>query len=403
MDKKFVEAVPTDPGVYFFKIEKKPIYIGKALNLKRRVGSYFDLHLEPKTQKMISEANDFSYIVVNSEFEALLLEAKLIRENKPKYNFVLKDDKHPLYITITKEEFPRVITARKSGDYGPFLNSRDVFQVLRMIRRIFPFSDHKIGKRPCIYSHMGLCYPCPNEITTSEQKRRYLRNIRNVKAILNGKIDILKKDLDREMKQLSNDQEYEEAKHVRDQIQKLETITTQRISSSQYLENPNLITDLRSLELKSLSKIIKVKKLNRIECYDIAHLACVSATASMVVFTNGVADSSEYRHFKIKQKKSQSDYDSLREVAIRRLKNTWPRPDLIIVDGGVGQVNIFKGVIKNIPIVGIAKNPDRLVIDSSQKIKLLGPALSLIQRIRNEAHRFARRYHHKLILTSLIP
>ena len=146
-----------------------------------------------------------------------------------------------------------------------------------------------------------------------------------------------------------------------------------------------------------MSKLVRIKNLHRIECYDVSHLAGSYATASMVVFINGEADKSEYRHFRIRQKKSQSDYDSLCEVAKRRFQNDWGSPDLIIVDGGIGQVKAFKS---NIPTVGIAKNPDRLIV-GNQKIKLTGNTLNFVSRIRNEAHRFARRYHHALISKGL--
>ncbi len=376
---------------------------------------------------MISEASNFSFIKVNSELEALLLEAKLINEHQPKYNSISKDDKHPLYIRITKEEFPRVITARKIAKdgknlafFGPFPSSKNVYLVLRSLRRIFPYSDHKLGKRSCLYSHIGLCNPCPNVIIQDKNKlilkRQYLENIRKIKSILSGKIDIVKKGLDSEMIVLSRAQKYEEAKLVRDQIKRLEYITQPRIPSEFYLQNPNLSEDLRQKELTELKKLLDASfsiqslqssKLHRIECFDIAHLAGVSPTASMVVFIDGEADTHEYRHFKIRQTNTQSDYDSMREVATRRLKQSWDTPDLIIVDGGVGQVNVFRKIIKDIPIVGIAKGPDRLILSEKSnssktgKIRLTGAALLLVQRMRDEAHRFARRYHHRLILKGL--
>ena len=167
---KIYSFLPETPGVYIFWDKNIPIYVGKAINLKRRVSSYFNLHLEPKTKKLMSEAETLSYIKVNSDFEALLLEANLIKKYLPKYNIVSKDDKHPLYITISKEEFPRILTSRKTdlkkrdliAYYGPFPSSSNVKSILKIIRKIFPYSDHAIGKRPCLYSQIGLCDPCPN-------------------------------------------------------------------------------------------------------------------------------------------------------------------------------------------------------------------------------------------------
>ncbi len=411
------KTLPEGPGIYIFFADKTPIYIGKAINLKRRVSSYFDLDLAPKTEKMVNSANFLSFIRVESEFESLLLEARLIRKYMPHYNILAKDDKHPLYIGITKEEFPRVLSVRKlvaSGysllaSFGPFPSSRNVYSVLRMIRRIFPYSDHKLGKRACIYSHIGLCNPCPNQITTDEEKKKYLKNIQKIKHILEGDINKVKSELEKEMETFSKNQDFEKAAGIRDQITKLEYITKPQIPSEFFMQNPNFISDIRTQELKELRKILmengkwKMKNLNRIECFDIAHLAGSNATASMVVFIDGEADKTYYRHFKIRQEKGQSDYDSMREVARRRAKHfaDWGRPDLIIVDGGLGQVKSFTLALYSnevkVPIVGIAKHPDHLVFEDGTKIKLEGKALNLVQRIRDEAHRFARRYHHHLI------
>jgi excinuclease ABC subunit C len=336
-----------------------------------------------------------------------------------RYNVEAKDDKHPLYIRLTKEELPRIITARKISEkernlafYGPFPSSKSVYTVLRMLRKIFPYSDHKIGKRPCIYSHIGLCNPCPNEIAGSLNyqtlRKKYLKNIRNIKSILDGRIEKVSKGLEKEMKYLSDTQNFEAAALVRNQISNLEYITRPRLPSEFYMENPNLYEDTRKKELNELKKILtesgvsKIKKLTRIECYDVAHLAGVMTTASMVTFISGEADKSYYRHFRIKNAKGRDDYASMREVAKRRKNNfiPWGIPDLIIVDGGVGQVNAFKEEISGVPVVGIVKHPDRLIV-SDKKNKLTGPALNLLSRIRDEAHRFARRYHHSLISKSI--
>lgn len=408
--KKIYTNLTEEPGVYIFKKDQNTIYIGKAINLKRRVSSYFDLHLEPKTARMISEANNFDYIKVTSELESLLLEAKLIRKYMPRYNIVAKDDKHPLYIAITKEEFPRVISIRKSvadnqpliAIYGPFPSSRNVRSVLRMIRRIFPYSDHKMGKKRCLYSHMGLCSPCPNIIKTAKQKSEYLKNIRQIKSLLGGRIDKVKIKLEDQMKKFSKEEMFEKALEIREKIKRLEYITSPQMPVDFYIENPNLYEDLRSKELKALNKITG-SLVKRIECFDIAHLAGSSPTASMVTFINGSADKSLYRHFRIKNTKAGDDYGAMREVARRRSRhfNSWGIPNLIIVDGGIGQVKAFLSQITTVPIVGIAKHPDRLIINH-KKVKLSGDALNLVARMRDEAHRFARRYHHKLISNSIV-
>jgi excinuclease ABC subunit C len=432
------KRLPEGAGIYVYFKNSYPIYIGKAINLKRRVSSYFDLDLEVKTAKMMSETTKLSYIRVDSELEALLLEARLIRAYLPKYNIISKDDKHPLYIQITKEKYPKVITVRKIdlnkgptlAVYGPFPSSGNVRSVLRMIRRIFPYSDHKIGKRPCLYSHIGLCNPCPNEIeqiVNSEKqmvlRKQYLRNLGHIKSILDGRINKVMTGLNRKMTEASNAQNFEEAAEIRNKIQRLEYITRPQMPTDYYIENPNLYEDTKKSELREVKNIInqgystwKVESLHRIECYDIAHLAGTNATASMVTFTDGEADKNLYRHFKIRQIKGNSDIDSMKEVIMRRIRhlNDWGVPDLIIVDGGTFQVNAFAStLIANkieIPVVGIAKNPDRLIVgDQKIKLQVFDPeaqtrrgAVNLIQRIRDEAHRFARVYHHKLVSANML-
>jgi len=430
---KFYKSLPETAGVYIFLTGSLPIYIGKAINLKRRVSSYFDIDLEIKTARMVSEAVELSFVRVASELEALLLEAKLIRMYMPKYNVISKDDKHPLYIQITKEKYPRIVTARKIAEsqkniafYGPFPSSRNVKSVLGMIRRVFPFSDHKLGKRPCLYSHIGLCNPCPNEIENSTEvkilRTKYLRNIRSIKSILDGNIEKVKRNLETEMERASKNENYELAAQIRDQIERIEYITRPHMPTEFYMQNPNLLEDIRMRELVELRSLLvnckpslpsqnpgklKIVSLHHIECYDVAHLAGTNATASMVTFIDGEADKSFYRHFRIRQKKGNSDIDSMKEVVGRRIKHLedWGKPDLIIVDGGAAQVKAFNSVLdKNeaeTPAVGIAKNPDRLIV-GDKNIKLEGNVLHLVSRMRDEAHRFARRYHHKLVSRSLL-
>ncbi|WKZ25847.1 MAG: GIY-YIG nuclease family protein [bacterium] len=422
ISKKEFLKLPQTPGVYIFWKKSTtssgdaPIYIGKSSNLKSRLNSYLNITLGVKTKLMVQEATKVTYIKVTSDFESLLLESSLIKKHKPKYNIVLKDDKHPLYILITKEEFPRILTSRKSGDYGPFPSSYNVKYILRVVRKIFPFSDHKIGKKPCLYSHLGLCSPCPNEIVSTEAEvdrkeltKKYRQNIKNIKLILGRKFNIVRNSLEKEMKKYSRDMDFEKAMTLRDKIKILDYITQERIKTEKFIENPNLVEDIRLMEINSLKELlnsngIRITKLKRIECYDISHLQGVFTTASMVVLTEGENHNSEYRHFKVRQPKGQSDYDSMREIAKRRIKNLdkWDKPDLIIVDGGLGQVKVFHEACKilGIPVVGIAKNPDRLVFVNGVKVRLKGLNLNITARVRDEAHRFARRLHHKLLTDS---
>ncbi|MFC1625654.1 GIY-YIG nuclease family protein [Patescibacteria group bacterium] len=425
LEKNKLRTLPKTPGIYIFFINDIAIYVGKAVNLSNRVKSYFSNILSPKTKMMIREASRLKFIKVESELEALLLEAKMIKKLQPKYNILAKDDKNHLYIKITKEPYPRVITVRKRdslpfiGIYGPFPSSNNVYSVLRMLRRIFPYSDHKVGRRPCLYSHMKLCNPCPNEIELEKDKSEkvknnkvYLKNISSIKMVLSGRSKYLLKNMYKDMDKFSINQEFEEATVLRDQIAKLEYITQPKTPEDEFLKNPNLYEDIKSQQLKDLTQILirhfkNIKSLRRIECFDIAHISGKSAAASMVTFVNAEADKSLYRQFKIRQKRTLSDYHSMMEIAQRRKKNLekWGKPNLIIVDGGISQVKAFNMVFEKVGInvVGIAKYPDRLILSNKTKITLKGNSLRLLQKIRNEAHRFARVYHKKLLDRSTFP
>lgn len=441
LNKNNVKRLPETAGVYIFiDRDGKPIYVGKAINLRARVRSYFSLNLATKTKRMINEAKLYTTYLVGSELEALLLEAKLVKKYKTKYNSSLKDDKHPIYIRITDEKYPRVLTARKSEEnppagaknlyfLGPFPSTSNVRGVLKLLRRIFPYSQHKLGKRGCLYSQMGLCKPCPNVVESMKDARErkrlnkeYRKNIIYISATLSGRFTFVRSSLERIMNRYSRREEYEAAGLVRDQINRLDYVTQPVTPVDNFLKNPNLLEDIRSEELKALStflsKYMNVKEnLVRIECFDVAHLTGIKPTASMVTFIRGEPDKSFYRHFKIRQKKGMSDTDSMREVGIRREKylSNWGIPDLIIVDGGKAQVGVFRRIFSKhkIPIIGLAKREEKIVITTKRydlkthsflEIKLKrGPAKYLVQRLRDEAHRFARRYHHKLLQKELIP
>jgi excinuclease ABC subunit C len=431
-NRRILSKLPNTPGVYLFWDGAKVIYVGKAVNIKNRVSSYLSLDLAPKTRAMVAEANGLSFVRVESELEALLLESALIKKNQPRYNFAAKDDKHPLYIRITNEVYPRVLTARKieEGDkniafYGPFPSSSSLREVLGMLRKAFPYSDHKLSRRPCILSHIGLCNPCPSIIAKEADpkiknvlKKSYFKNIRMLRMVLERRSKKAEEELMRTMNRLAQDERYEEAIKVRDQLIKLYYVTQKPTPAVEFLKNPNILVDLRNEELKSLktvlSRYLYIENLKRIECFDVAHLAGTSPTASMVTFINAEAEKSLYRRFRINQRLAKSDVHSLKEVAKRRLNRLedWGEPDLIIVDGGKPQVDVFRKSFEKwaIPVIGLAKKYETIVVPvrrlgaaSFKEIRLpAGPALSLIVRIRDEAHRFARVYHHLLVKKSLL-
>jgi len=433
--KDNLKKVSGNPGVYTYYNESvKPIYIGKAKNLKNRLRSYQSPSLIGKTKKLIENTKYFKVLEVSSELESLLLEARLVRKYMPHYNSQLKDDKNPLYIKISKEEYPRVLTIRKkdvvadkSIYFGPFPNSSAVKSTLKSLRRIFPFSHHKIGKKPCIYSQMGLCSPCPNMIASTKDREikrilteKYIKNINYVKGTLSGRISTVRKKMEKDIIQFSKKEAYEHAKVIRNKLEKFNYITQPITPVEHFLENPNMAEDLRYEEMKDLKKIIskhiQVKNIpHRIECYDVAHLSGNFPTASMVTFIDALPDKSYYRHFKINRKVTNDDVSSLKEVAKRRVKHfkKWGTPDLVVVDGGKGQVKVMEEVFSRngIPVMGIAKGTDSLIfpskVDDNIKFTQIqnrpSPGIKLVKKLRDEAHRFARRYHHLLLQKYLIP
>lgn len=417
-------------GIYiYFDKHGTPLYVGKSKSLKNRMKSYTADKLAPKTAALIAATKYFSTIEVASEIEALLLEGLLIGTLKPRYNIELKDDKHPLYIIITKEHYPRVLTARKeekqdipiAHKYGPFPSSYAVRIVLKTLRRVFPYAEHTPGSKACLYSQIGLCDPCPSLIAHTDDPdvkkkltREYKKNIRRIRDVLEGKMLGVKEDLLKEMNSLSRKLEFEKAKKIKDTISQLDYVTQPITPAKYFLTNPNLLEDIRSEEVQQLSAFlttlgVAAGTLSRIECYDIAHLAGTAPTASMVTFIDGEAEKSLYRHFRIRSKKGNDDYASMREVASRRKKylKAWGKPDLIIVDGGKGQVSSFGSFFASddIPVVGIAKRLETIIVPQDEGFVSArlpqGPARNLVQRIRDESHRFARRYHAHLLKTKV--
>lgn len=407
--KRQIAKLPEEPGIYkFLDKNGKLIYVGKSVSIKKRVQSYFVAKdLGAKTNKLVQNIARVEHIKVFSEFEALLLESELIRENKPFYNVIAKDDKSPIYIQITAGEVPLVLTTRKSNigkkDYvkGPFPSAKTTYSILRMVRRIFPYCTHKRGKKPCLYFHLGLC---PEPYRSDEAKAAYREAVAKIKKLLTGKSKTLIRDLAREMKGFSKAQRYEEAAKVKKQIENLEYLTTTYHTPREFLERPTLVDDLTLARLKDFQKIIGLKKLpKRIECYDISNISGTNATGSMVVMTGGKVDKREYRKFKIKFKHAPDDYEMMREVLARRIKNDWPKPDVMIIDGGRGQLNAALSIIGKYEyqtnVISLAKRLEEIYVpEKALPISLPkeSPARQLAQEIRDESHRFAVTYHRKL-------
>ncbi len=441
-----VESLPQTPGSYIFKdAGGKVIYVGKAKNLKSRVKSYFSVSIPSdfKTAELVSKINDLEFIKVGSEFEALILEAELIKKYRPKYNIVLKDDKSRIYIVIRddvisisgkKYKLPKVITARKpdlkDSDivFGPYPNNVVVRKILTTSRKIFPFRDcnytkfakyRKIGS-PCLYGHMGIC-PSPCLVSEPSDLSSYKKNIFGLKKILSGNATGLIKNIKRKMQIYSQNEKFEEAAVYRDLLDKFYFVQKTFREAEEYINNPYLIDDINKKSLEEIKDFLPfLKNLpRRIECYDISNISGKEAVGSMVVSINGSIDKSEYKRFKIKFKKTPDDFGMMYEVLYRRLKRelpgsdvkSWGLPDLIVVDGGKPQVSSASDVLRDleilVPVVGIAKKYETLVYKEGKDfIEKTFPkdslGMKLIIKLRDESHRFAQSYHHLLRKRSLL-
>ncbi len=423
-EKKLYQNAPETPGVYIMKAADNAIlYIGKAANLKRRVSSYFLRASEYKTAKLVQEVRKIDFEKTDTAIEALILESKLIKKYKPPYNVREKDDKSFLSVEITKEKFPRVLLVRGKNldvqkvlsQFGPFTSATSIRESLRIIRRIFPYSIHSLvntnrpvhtnttnkNARPCFEYELGLC---PGTCIGAISRTDYLKNIKNIKLFFEGKKKQIIKSLYREMEEASRKLEFEKAEKMRRQI-----------FSLQHIQDVALIKD-ENFQFSRLRQgfggqaIPNFQKTYRIEGFDVSNISGTSATGSMVVFTNGKPDKNEYRKFKIQTLKTPDDVGMLKEVLRRRfsskhLKEGWPLPNLILIDGGVGQVNAAKEVLGEVglalPIIGIAKGAKRKNNRIIGKIPK-GADLGILIRVRNEAHRFAVSYHKKLRYNKMI-
>lgn len=406
MDKTKISRLPDSPGVYIFKDKAGCIlYIGKAGSLKKRVKYYFTHPLPLKTQIMASKIAGVDYIITDSEAEARIKETKLIKEKLPPYNTASRDDKSFPLICITEEDFPVVWIARRTSRklryssyrcFGPYTNAGLLRQAIKTIRGIFGFrSCWKMPKRPCLYYRLELCpAPCIGKIT----KREYRENIKNIIMFLEGRRQDLINKLVGRMHWFSSRQRFEEAGRLRNQIQALGSVSEESVYSlsDSYRESE----DLR----KSLGLAARPQ---RIEAFDVSNIFGSEACASMVSFYEGKPDKNNYRRFRIKGVAGIDDIQMLKEAVYRRyrrvIKENLPLPDLIVVDGGKGQLNIAERQLQElglqVPVISIAKQKEEIFVPGRQDPVRLNPGclvLLLIQRIRDESHRFALAYHHVL-------
>lgn len=423
-----LENLPLNPGCYLYYNDKhKVIYVGKAKNLKNRVSSYFvNTYKGPKTEALVAEIVDMDTIQVRSEIEAFLLEADLIKRYKPHYNIALKDGKSYKYIAVQdfdieyegkKYTFSRIFGIHGRGlkrtrYYGPFPDGWLVNRVLRYLRRIYPHCEYQKTKlsqalkhhRACMYAHIGLCVGACGDISNYSQNRK---NILGLEMFLKKGFSKAIEDLEKEMRQLAFREEYEKAKEIRDTLNKLNQLETASIMPEQYIDNPNLVVDIYKRRADDIAQFLDLPSAQRIECYDISNIMEKWTVGSMVVSEGGQLAKDQYRRFRIKYTTGISDFWMMKEVLKRRSKNDWRLPDILLIDGGKGQVGAVLEAIKdtafeNIPVVGIFKPNDFFIRRIEGKWKVTKVEKNNIgylhlRELRDEAHRFANKYRKKLM------
>ncbi|MBI1971289.1 MAG: GIY-YIG nuclease family protein [Candidatus Wildermuthbacteria bacterium] len=406
-----LEKLPKDPGVYALAGPEEILYIGKAQNIKERVKNHFS-QSSYRDHLFRDKVKRVGYIPTQSDIDALLLESSLIKKLQPKYNVMWRDDKGYFYVGITKEPLPRVFISHQIRNkspntkyqilntryIGPFVDGRALRQVLRMLRRAFPFyTQTKHSAKPCQWCHLGLC-PGPNP-----DKQEYKKNIAYVAAVFAGKRKSVARNIEKAMNLAAQAQNFEKAAQLRDQLFALE-----RIVSHTPIVLPLLQHNYHDAQ-KTLQSIFKTKKpIVRIEAYDISNIQGQEATGSMVTFLGGKPAKAWYRKFKIRISGKPNDFAMMQELVSRRLKHReWPYPDLMVIDGGKPQLSatleaLHKSAIRNpqFAIVALAKRHNELFLPSETKpipLKTLPRNIqNLILHIRDEAHRFAISYHRKL-------
>lgn len=517
---KSPDNLPNKPGVYIMRDNTDTIiYIGKAKSLVKRVKSYFREKLDrPKTQILMSHFHSLEYIITNSEKEALILEANLIKKHRPRYNIQLKDDKRYPYVKITDEEYPRLVITRnvtKNGVYfGPFTDVGSVKRTVKFLKSLFKIRTCRNMNGPCLNSQIDLCYaPCDGRIS----KKQYSEIINKIDLFFQGKYSVIVKNLKKEMLEAADNEEFEKAAVIRDQISSIEEIMEKQfvelanddldqdviaiapndnevvviimpirngkivgrddflMSGSQYESNSEILfafiqqyygfnrhipkqillnepiddtelleewlSDLRGNKvyikvpmkgvklrlvnmaqknaeiikhqkkamensLIELKKYLKLDKLPRIiEGYDISNISGKFAVGSKVSFKDAKPNKKKYKRFKI-ETPGPNDFAMMKELLTRRLKmiDTDEEPDLIVIDGGKGQLGMACEVLDelnlaHIPIIGLAKEFEEIYIPNSKRPIIIpknNKALHLLQQVRDESHRFAITYHRKL-------
>ena len=422
--------LPDKPGVYFFLKRKEIIYIGKATSLKDRVKSYFVNDLiktrGPILVDMVFKTDKIKWQEADSVLEALILEANLIKKHQPKYNTKEKSDKSFNYVCITKRELPKVIMVRgkelqeKQNFYrsslpgvpggshasknsafpyaevfGPYTSGSQLREALKIVRKIFPFLDDKSKNYLEFYRQINL-------VPDLNDRKLYIQNIKNIVLFFSGKKQQIFKNLEKEMKEYAKNHEFEKAGEIKRQLFALKHINDVALLKQDNRTKNNFFSVARPLATLSHSfeKTI-LSSVLRIEAYDIAHMGGKNMVGVMVVVEDGEVEKSEYKKFKIRTQDNANDTGALKEVLERRFAHTeWTYPNLIVVDGGIAQINATKKVLSrfgiNIPVVSVLKNErhkpkaimgDKILAHKYEKEILFA---------NSESHRFAIAYHKSM-------
>ncbi len=397
--------LPDKPGVYFFLKGGKILYIGKATSLRDRTKSYFSADListrGPLILDMVFKADTVRWEATDSVLEAIILEANLIKKHQPYYNTKEKDDKSFNYVCITKEKLPKVMIVRGSNVkhsvfnkiYGPYTSGTQLKEAMKIIRRIFPFLDEKSKNYLEFYKQINL-------VPDLKDTKLYLQNIKNLKLFFEGKKKKILKNLEKEMKVYAKNHEFEKAGEIKRQIFALQHINDIALLKQETRNSYNF-SSLRTAEPNSsLGKITRNSSF-RIESYDIAHMGGKNMVGVMTVVEDGQVNKNEYRKFKIRTQSGSNDTGALTEVLERRLAHTeWQYPSLIVVDGGVAQLNALLKVSKkvgvSIPIVSVVKDERHRPKDILGDKVLARKYEKEILLANSESHRFAINYHKNM-------
>jgi excinuclease ABC subunit C len=421
--REAIRRLPTTSGVYLMKDAiGRVIYVGKAVNLRSRVGSYFNSAAaeDIRTANLVPEIRGVDFIETESEVDALLLEARLIKDVQPRFNQELKDDKTFPYLEIRiREDFPRVEFTRKPRPrgtklYGPFTNAKKLRAAIAVLQKIFRFRTCSLDIaeaderwrwfRPCLLHSINQCTaPCNLRISRED----YRRGIRRLLLFLDGKKARLLKEMRREMEQASTELKFEKAARIRDEIKSLENLNLCG-KLDEHVQPEVFYIDPKK-GMAGLKKIFDLTQLpRRIEGVDIAHLQGGETVASLVQFIDGLPFKHGYKRYKIRTVKGVDDFASIREVVSRRFlrlaKEGESLPDILLIDGGKGQLSAAVAALEAVgskpPLVlSLAKREEEIYLPGEsdpRKLSKHSYALRLLQYVRDEAHRFAQHYHHIL-------